>query len=194
MRVPVLITCAGVMLVAVSASACSGKSATATPSAATAAGATAAAAVSTAAVPTGSPSNSAATTEPATGKLDGLPKTCPSAGAVMSNLHLSKLVLDGSDPSMCLYLFNGSKSAPYALVTFNAAPGITAAAFEAGLKSGQSNVRPVHGLADSAFSFGGSAGGSGLSFLSGDTVSSIYSTVPTTTTGKIALARSILGG
>jgi hypothetical protein len=112
----------------------------------------------------------------------------------MSNLQLSKLVLDGGDPSMCRYLFNGSKSAPYVVITFNSAPGITPASFEAGLKSGQSDVEAVPGLADAAFTFTGSAGGSGLSFLSGDTISSIFSTVPTTTAGKIALAKSILEG
>jgi hypothetical protein len=112
----------------------------------------------------------------------------------MSKLQLSKLVLDGGDPSMCRYLFNGSKTTPYAVITFNSAPGITPASFEAGLKSGQSGVEAVPGLADAAFTFTGSAGGSGLSFLSGDTISSIFSTVPTTTAGKIALAKSILEG
>jgi hypothetical protein len=49
-------------------------------------------------------------------------------------------------------------------------------------------------VGDDAFTFAGSEGGGGLSFLSGDTVSSIFSTVPTTTAGKIALAKSILEG
>jgi hypothetical protein len=185
MRIPILFTCTGVMLVAVSAVGCSGGSTptTAAPPAAT----------STSSPPVGSPPNSTATAS-ANGKLDGVPKTCPSADEVMSKLQLSKLVLDGGDPSMCQYLFNGSKTAPYAVITFNSAPGMTPASFEAGLKSGQSGVEAVPGLADDAFTFTGSAGGSGLSFLSGDTVSSIFSTVPTTTAGKIALARSILGG
>ena len=186
MRIPILITCIGVMLIAVSATACSGGStaATATPPAAT----------STSSASGGSPPNSTATAAPAKGKLDGVPKTCPSVDEVMSDLQLSKLVLDGGDPSMCRYLFNGSKSAPYVVITFNSAPGITPASFEAGLKSGQSGVEAVPGLADAAFTFTGSAGGSGLSFLSGDTISSIFSTVPTTTAGKIALAKSILEG
>jgi len=112
----------------------------------------------------------------------------------MSNLQLSKLVLDGGDPSMCNYLFNGSKTAPYAVITFNPAPGMTAASFEAGLKSGQSGVEAVPGLADAAFTFKASAGASGLSFLSGGTICSIFSTVRTTTAGKVALAKSILEG
>ncbi len=189
MRIRILITCAGVVLVAVSATACSSGSTTtaAAPPAATTA-------TSTSSPSGSSPSNSTATAVPAKGKLDGVPKTCPSADEVMSNLQLSKLVLDGGDPSMCRYLFNGSKSAPYVVITFNSAPGITPASFEAGLKSGQSDVEAVPGLADAAFTFTGSAGGSGLSFLSGDTISSIFSTVPTTTAGKIALAKSILEG
>lgn len=149
MRIPILITCAGVALVAVAATGCSS-------------GSTSAAA--------------------------------PSADEVMSNLHLSKLVIEGSDPSMCRYNFNGSKTAPYAVITFNSAPGMTPASFEASLKSAQSGVKSVAGLADAAVTFTGAAGGSGLSFVSGDTVSSIFSTVPTTTAGKIALAKSILAG
>jgi hypothetical protein len=112
----------------------------------------------------------------------------------MSDLQLSKLVLDGGDPSLCQYLFNGSKTTPYAVITFNSAPGTTSASFEAGLKSGQSDVEAVSGLADAAFTFKGSVLGSGLSFLSGDTICSIYSAVPTTTAGKIVLAKSILAG
>jgi hypothetical protein len=131
---------------------------------------------------------------PANGKLDGVPKTCPSADEVMSNLQLSKLVLDGGDPSMCQYLFNGSKTTPYAVITFNSSPGMTPASFKASLKTAQSGVEAVTGLADAAFTFTGPEGGSGLSFLSGDTISSIFSTVPTTTAGKIALAKSILAG
>jgi hypothetical protein len=123
-----------------------------------------------------------------------VPKTCPSADEVMSNLRLSKLVVEGSDPSICRYNFNGSKAAPYAVITFNSAPGMTPASLEASLKSGQSGVKAVPGLADAAFSFTGSTGGSGLTFLSGATVSSIYSTVPTTKAAKVALAKSILGG
>jgi hypothetical protein len=185
MRIPILITCAGVVLVAVSATACSSGS---TPTTA------APPATSTSSPSSSSPSNPTATAVPAKGQLDGVPKTCPSADEVMSKLQLSKLVLDGGDPSMCRYLFNGSKTTPYAVITFNSAPGITPASFEAGLKSGQSGVEAVPGLADAAFTFTGSAGGSGLSFLSGDTISSIFSTVPTTTAGKIALAKSILEG
>jgi hypothetical protein len=121
-----------------------------------------------------------------------VPKTCPSADEVMSNLQLSKLVLDGGDPSMCQYLFNGSKTTPYAVITFNSSPGMTPASFKASLKSAQSGVEAVPGLADAAFTFTGPEGGGGLSFLSGDTISSIFSTVPTTTAGKVALAKSIL--
>ncbi len=127
------------------------------------------------------------------GTLDGVPKTCPPADEVMSNLHLSSLVLDGGDPSICQYLFNGSQTAPYAVVTFTA-PAITPAAFEAGLKSGQSGVEVVPGLADAAFTFTVSGGGNGLSFLSGSTVCSIVTTVPTTTAGEISLARALLAG
>jgi hypothetical protein len=185
MRIPILFTCTGVMLVAVSAVGCSGGSTptTAAPPAAT----------STSSPPVGSPPNSTATAS-ANGKLDGVPKTCPSADEVMSKLQLSKLVLDGGDPSLCQYLFNGSKTTPYAVITFNSAPGTTSASFEAGLKSGQSDVEAVSGLADAAFTFKGSVLGSGLSFLSGDTICSIYTAVPTTTADKIVLAKSILAG
>ncbi len=158
MRLPVFTTCAGVVLVAVSAAACSSGSTTATAA------------------------------RPAATSTSG-----PSGNDPSSSLKLSKLVLDGGDPSLCQYLFNGSKTAPYAVITFNSAPGITAAAFESGLKKEQSDVKAVPGLADDAFTFTGTTGGSGLSFLSGDTICSIYSTVPTTTAGKIALAKSILG-
>jgi hypothetical protein len=106
---------------------------------------------------------------------------------------LSRLVLHGDDPSTCEYLHNGDQAAPYAVITFSSAPGLTDAAFAAGLKKAQSGVTAVPGLADSAFSFTGSGGGSGLSFISGDTVCSIYSTVPTTTAGKVSLAKSIVG-
>jgi hypothetical protein len=187
MRIPILITCAAAVLVAVSATACSSGSAS------TAASAPGTAATSTPSSSGSSSSASSAPAAPAKGRLDGVPKTCPPAGEVMSSLQLSKLVLEGSDPSMCRYNFNGSKSAPYAVITFNSAPGMTAATFAASLKSGQTGVKAVPGLADAAFTFTGSAGGSGLSFLSGDTVSSIFSTVPTTAAGKIALAKLILG-
>jgi hypothetical protein len=82
------------------------------------------------------------------------------------------------------------------VITFNAAPGMTSSMFESGLKSGQKDVKPVPGVADSAFSWGDSTGGtgSGLSFLSGTTVCSIVSTVSTTTSGKDTLAKAILGG
>jgi hypothetical protein len=188
MRIPILITYAGVVLVAVSATACSSGSTTTTAPLA------AATATSTSSPSDSSPPNSTATAVPAKGKLDGVPKTCPSADEVMSNLQLSKLVLDGGDPSMCQYLFKGSKTTPYAVITFNSSPGMTPASFKASLKSAQSGVEAVPGLADAAFTFTGPEGGSGLSFLSGDTISSIFSTVPTTTAGKIALAKSILEG
>jgi hypothetical protein len=112
----------------------------------------------------------------------------------MSNLHLSGLVVDGGDPDFCQYLFNGNKEAPYAVITFGAAHGFTAASLEAGLRQEQTNVVAVPSLADSAFSFAGTAGGIGLSFLSGDIICSIFTTVPTTSAGEIALARLILGG
>ncbi|HEY0932484.1 MAG TPA: hypothetical protein VGD91_01970 [Trebonia sp.] len=61
------------------------------------------------------------------------------------------------------------------------------------LKKAQSDVKPVPGLADAAYSWVGSGGGHGLTFLSGDTICSIDSTVPTTLADKTALARSIIG-
>lgn len=113
----------------------------------------------------------------------------------MSNLHLSSLVVDGADPSLCRYDFNGSKTSPYAVITFNDTPGFTPAMLKDGLTKGQSNVKAVPGLADAAFSFSstGNGPGVGLTFLSGTTVCSIYTTVPTTTAGEIALAKVILG-
>jgi hypothetical protein len=129
----------------------------------------------------------------APGKLDGVPSACPSADLVMSNLHLTSLVVSGADPSICEYLFKGSKSAPYVVITFNANPGITAAGVEDGLKKEQKNVQPVPGLADAAFSFA-AAPGKGLTFLSGDTICSILSIRPTTTSAEVALANAIIQG
>lgn len=111
----------------------------------------------------------------------------------MSNLHLTSLVVDGSDPSTCLYLFNGDKASPYAVITFNAGPGMTPATLQSGLTSGQTDVKAVPGLADAAFSFTTDPG-RGLTFLSGDTVCSIDTTVPTTTADEVALAKAILAG
>lgn len=111
----------------------------------------------------------------------------------MSSLHLTSLVVDGSDPSLCRYLFNGDKTAPYVLITFNAVPGFTPAMLQSGLTSGQTDVKAVPGLADAAFSFA-SAPGLGLSFLSGDTVCSIATAVPTATDEELALAKAILVG
>ena len=147
-----------------------------------------------------SPSSSASASRPAptsaasaSGKLDGVPKACPAANEVMSKLQLSSLVVDGGDPSICTYDFNGDKAKPYAVVTFNSAPGITEAAFESSLRAKQSNVTPVPGVADAAFSFSGSSGGVGLSFLSGNTVCSIFTTVPNTTPNEVSLAKVLLG-
>lgn len=111
----------------------------------------------------------------------------------MSNLHLTSLVVDGTDPSICQYLFNGDKASPYAVITFNSVPGYTPAMLQSGLTAGQTGVKAVPGLANAAFSFT-SAPGSGLSFLSGDTICSIDTTVPTTTDEEIALAKAILAG
>lgn len=101
--------------------------------------------------------------------------------------------MDQGNPGYCLYNFHGAKNAPYAVITFNSAPGITPTAVEAGLKSGQKNVVAVPGLADAAFSFS-SGRGRGLTFLSGTVVCSIGTTVPTTAAGEEALARTILAG
>jgi hypothetical protein len=62
------------------------------------------------------------------------------------------------------------------------------------VKAGQKQVTAVPGLADAAYTFTGEEGTTGLSVLSGTTVFSIATTVPTTTDGKIALAKAILGG
>jgi hypothetical protein len=100
---------------------------------------------------------SAPSTKPAAvsaqGKLDGVPKACPSADEVMSNLNLSKLVVSGDDPSICQYLFNGDKASPYAVVTFNAAPGFTPAMLKDGLAKEQTDIKAVSGLADAAYTF-----------------------------------------
>jgi hypothetical protein len=110
----------------------------------------------------------------------------------MSNLHLSMLILPGDDPSLCEYLFKGDKSQPHVVITFSSAP-LSAAAFEAGLREAQQNVKVVPGLADAAVTFG-YAGSQGLSFLSGNTIVSILATVPTAAGGETALARAILNG
>jgi hypothetical protein len=123
-----------------------------------------------------------------------VPKNCPSAADVMANLQLASLVLGSGDPSMCEYLFNGSESAPYVVITFTYAPGITAAVFESGLKGGQADVKAVAGVGDVAFSFAGISDGVGLSLLSGSTACSIVTTVPSTTAGEVSLAQKILTG
>jgi len=111
----------------------------------------------------------------------------------MSNLHLTSLVVDGSDASMCQYLFNGDKASPYVVITFTSAPEMTPAMLQSGLTSGQTGVKAVPGVADAAFSFD-AAPGLGLTYLSGDTVCSIGTTVPTTTDDEVALAKAILAG
>ncbi len=86
-------------------------------------------------------------------------------------------------------------SDPYVAITFSAVPASdTPGSFQDQLKQAQSGVKAVAGLADAADTFTGSGGGSGLSFLSGGTICSIFTTVPTTTAGKAALARSIIAG
>ncbi len=130
----------------------------------------------------------------APGKLNGLPKTCPSAAEVMSKLNLTALVLGGTDPRFCRYLFHGASGAPHVVITFDAASGMTHAAFEAGLKQDQSDVKPVPGLGDAAYTWAGIADSRGLSTLSGSTVFSILTTVPTATAGQIALAQAIIAG
>ena len=113
----------------------------------------------------------------------------------MSNLHLSQLVVDGDDPTFCRYLYKGSKAAPYVAISFGPAPpGYTPASFESDLKSAQSGVKPVSGLADAAYTYTGEEGASGLSLLSAGTICSIITAVPTTTAGKVALAKAILAG
>jgi hypothetical protein len=142
----------------------------------------------------GTPGTASAAT-PAQGKLASVPKSCPSADEVMSKLGLSKLVVHGADPSFCEYLYQGNNADPYVAITFSAAPpSITPGSFQDQLKQAQSGVKAVAGLADAADTFTGSGGGSGLSFLSGGTICSIVSSVPTTTAGKVALARSIIAG
>ncbi len=132
-------------------------------------------------------------TTPAHGKLDGVPSACPSAAVVMSNLHQTSLVVHGADPSICQYFFKGNKAALYVAITFGANPGITVAQVKAGLEREQKDVKPVPGLADAAFSFGAPPG-LGLTFLSGDTICSILSGVPTTTADEVALANAIISG
>jgi hypothetical protein len=144
-------------------------------------------------VSTSAASSAPPVTAPAHGKLDGVPSACPSAAVVMSNLHQTSLVVHGADPSICEYLFKGNKLAPYVTITFNANPGITVAQVKAGLEQGQKDVKVVPGLADAAFSFAAPTGG-GLTFLSGDTICSILSIVPTTTADEVALANAIISG
>jgi replicative DNA helicase len=159
----------------------------------TATGTTTNGAAPTKAAATGTTTTTAA--KPAGGKLDGVPTSCPSADEVMSNLHLSSLTVSGADPSMCQYLHNGDKSQPYAVITFNAAPGFTADMVKAGLVQEQSDVKPVSGVADAAYSFSPKEGqGVGLTFLSGSVVCSIFTSVPATVAGETALAGVILQG
>ena len=89
---------------------------------------------------------------------------------------------------------NGNQASPVVIITFNASTGLTPASVQQGLVSGQTNVATVADLADAAFSLGGAAGGTGLTFLSGDTVCSIFVVLPTSTGAEVSLARSILGG
>ncbi len=153
-----------------------------------AAGGTAPAPVSTSAASSAPPAPA-----PAHGKLDGVPSACPSAALVMSKLHQTSLVVHGADPSFCEYLFKGNKSAPYVTITFNASPRFTVAQVKASVEHGQKVVKVVPGLADVAFSFAAPPGG-GLTFLSGDTICSILSIVPTTTADEVALANAIISG
>ena len=140
------------------------------------------------------PATSAPASAPAQaqGKLDGVPAACPSAAVVMSSLHLTSLVVSG-DPSLCEYLFKGNKSAPYAAIIFSANPGLTPAKVKASQRQGHSDFQDVPGLGDAAFSFA-SDRGKGLTFLSGGTICSIDTAVPTTTADEVALARAILQG
>ncbi len=169
----------------------------AAPAASASVSSSAAASSAPAVVPAASSAAASSTTPaaaPAGGKLNGVPTSCPPAAEVMSNLHLTSLVVDGADPSICGYLFNGDQAAPYVLITFNALPpGLTPATLQSALTSGQTNVKAVPGLGDAAFSFDHSPG-LGLIFLSGDTVCGIATEVPTTTHDEVALAKSILAG
>jgi len=141
-------------------------------------------------------STTTAGTPPAQGKLGGVPTACPSADVVMSNLHLSTLVLSSGDPSFCEYLYKGDKSSPSVAITFNAAPpGMTGATLGGVLKDGQRDVAPVSGVADAAFSWKGKEGpGDGLIFLSGTVICSIATTGPVSTADEVALANAILQG
>jgi hypothetical protein len=132
-------------------------------------------------------------TQSAHGKLDGVPSACPSADVVMSNLHLTSLVVHSADPSVCEYLFKGNNSAPYVAITFNANPGLIAAKVKASLKLAHRDVQTVPGLADAAFSFAAPPG-EGLTFLSGNTICSILVIRPTTTSDVVALANAIISG
>jgi hypothetical protein len=143
----------------------------------------------------GTPSTASAA--PAQGKLAGVPSACPSAGEVMSALGLSKLVVHGADPSFCEYLYQGNKADPSVVITFNVAPAdVNPSSLGAALKSAQANVKAVPGLGDAAYSWGsaGAGGSFGLSFLSGGTLCSITTVVPTTLAGRVALARWIIAG
>jgi hypothetical protein len=139
-------------------------------------------------------STTTAAAPPAQGKLDGVPTACPSADAVMSNLHLSTLVLSSGDPSFCEYLYNGDKSSPSVSISFNAAPpGMTGATLGGVLRGGQRDVAPVSGVADAAFSWKAKEGpGGGLTLLSGTVICSIATTVAVSTADEVALANAIL--
>lgn len=108
----------------------------------------------------------------------------------MSNLHITSLVVDSTDPSACQYLRNGGLDV---LITFTVVPGMTPAMLQSSLAKGQTDVKAVPGLADAAFSFG-SGPALGLTFLSGNTLCSIDAPAPTTTDDEIALAKAILAG
>ena len=86
-------------------------------------------------------------------------------------------------------------AAPYVAIEFHCrSPSVTPGSFQDQLKKTQPGVKALAGLADSAATYTGSAAGSGLSFLSGGTICSIFTSVPTTTAGKVAVARSIIAG
>ncbi len=175
-----------------SSSAASGGSTAGASSAATSATESAGTSGTTSAAST--PGTASAAT-PAQGKLAGVPKSCPPADEVMSKLGLSQLVVHLASPGFCEYLYQGNKAAPYVAIEFFAAPpGTTPGSFQDQLKKTQPGVKALAGLADAAATYTGSGSGSGLSFLSGGTICSIFTSVPTTTAGKVALARSIIAG
>jgi hypothetical protein len=97
--------------------------------------------------------------------------------------------------STCAYLHKqGSASAPYVLITFTVAPEMTPALLHDSLDKGQHSLKAVPGVGDAAYAFAATTGGTGLTFLSGTVVCSIYTPVKTTTTAKATLAGHILGG